>query len=479
MSAAPNPQRPERAERAERAEGPVAVPDPALLRKVALSSLLGTVIEYYDFLLYGTMAAIAFGRLFFPESNPTVGTIAAFGTLAAGYVARPVGGALFGHFGDRLGRKSMLVLTMALMGAASFLIGVLPTYESIGITAPVLLVLFRVVQGIAIGGEWAGATLMVVEHADARRRGLWSGVMQMGSPLGFLLSTLAVTATTLLPQDQFLAWGWRIPFLFSALLLGIGLYVRISITESPLFQQAARSRDTGTTPRIPLAEVLREPRTLVRACAVGIGPFALTALISTFMLTYATSVGYATSDVMTGLLFTAVTGLVGIPLFSALSDRVGRRAVVLGGAVGIMLLAAPVYALVDTESTALLILGMVLGQVVQSAMYAPLGPLLSEMFGTRVRYTGASLGYQLAALIGGGFTPLMAGSLLSASGGVSSTPLVAVAVLCGLVTALAIWRTAETRGRDLADDSVPRRKPESSREHHGRPDGAAQKGAGR
>jgi MFS family permease len=356
---------------------------------------------------------------------------------------------------------------------------VLPTYETIGIAAPVLLVLFRVVQGIAIGGEWAGATLMVVEHADARRRGLWSGVMQMGSPLGFLLSTLAVTATTLLPPDRFMAWGWRIPFLFSAVLLGIGLYVRISITESPLFQQAQQSQDTGTTPRIPLAQVLREPRTLVRACAVGIGPFALTALISTFMLTYATSVGYATSDVMTALLFTAVTGLVAIPLFSALSDRVGRRAVVLGGAVGIMLLAVPVYALVDTESTPLLILGMVLGQVVQSAMYAPLGPLLSEMFGTRVRYTGASLGYQLAALVGGGFTPLVAGSLLSASGGVSSTPLVAVAVLCGLVTALAIWRTAETRGRNLADDSVLRREPESSRGHHGTPDGAAQKGAGR
>ncbi|MEV4331949.1 MFS transporter [Streptomyces sp. NPDC049597] len=477
MPTAPTPHRPERP---ESAEGPDTVADPALLRKVALSSLLGTVIEYYDFLLYGTMAAIAFGRLFFPASDPAVGTIAAFGTLAAGYVARPVGGALFGHFGDRLGRKSMLVLTMVLMGAASFLIGVLPTYGTIGIAAPVLLVLFRVVQGIAIGGEWAGATLMVVEHADARRRGLWSGVMQMGSPLGFLLSTLAVTATALLPPDQFLAWGWRIPFLFSALLLGIGLYVRISITESPLFQQAARSRgsDTAAT-RIPLAQVLSEPGTLVRACAVGIGPFALTALISTFMLTYATSIGYTTADVMTGLLFTAVTGLVGIPLFSALSDRVGRRAVMLGGAVGIMLLAVPVYALVDSKSTALLILGMVLGQVVQSAMYAPLGPLLSEMFGTRVRYTGASLGYQLAALTGGGFTPLLAGSLLSASGGVSSTPLVAVAVLCGLVTALAVWRTAETRGRDLADDSDPARTAGPWRGHHGTQGGAARKGAAR
>ncbi|MFF3603856.1 MFS transporter [Streptomyces sp. NPDC002463] len=449
MSPAPSPHTPERSS------------DPALLRRVALSSLLGTVIEYYDFLLYGTMAALVLGELFFPESDPTVGTIAAFGTLAAGYVARPLGGAVFGHFGDRLGRKSMLVLTMALMGVASFLIGVLPTYGTIGVAAPVLLVLFRVVQGVAIGGEWAGATLMVVEHADPRRRGLWSGVMQMGSPIGFLLSTVAVTLASLLPRASFLAWGWRVPFLFSAVLLGIGLYVRVSISESPLFRRAAESRDAGSAPGVPLAQVLRRPRNLVLACAVGIGPFALTALISTFMLTYATAIGYATSEVMTGLLFTSVTGLVSIPLFSALSDRVGRRAVVLGGATGVALLAFPVYALVDTRSPALLILGMVIGQVVQSAMYAPLGPLLSEMFGTRVRYTGASLGYQLAALIGGGFTPMFAGSLLSRSDDIRSTPLVVLAVVCGLVTALAVWRTAETRGRDLSDEdpSAPAEQP--------------------
>ncbi|MFB7590035.1 MFS transporter [Streptomyces sp. NPDC056169] len=438
MSSAPSPHSPERPS------------DPALLRRVALSSLLGTVIEYYDFLLYGTMAALVFGPLFFPGSDPAVATIAAFGTLAAGYVSRPLGGAVFGHFGDRLGRKSMLVLTMVLMGVASLLIGLLPTYGAIGVAAPVLLVLLRVVQGLAIGGEWAGATLMVVEHADPKRRGLWSGVMQMGSPIGFLLSTVAVTLTTLLPRESFLAWGWRVPFLFSAVLLAIGLYVRVSITESPLFRQAARTEGAGQEPGVPLAQVLRRPRNLVLACAVGIGPFALTALISTYMLTYATAIGYATSEVMTGLVLTSVTGLVTIPFFSALSDRVGRRAVVLGGAAGVVLLAFPVYALVDARSPALLVLGMVLGQVVQSAMYAPLGPLLSELFGTRVRYTGASLGYQLAALIGGGFTPLFASSLLSASGGARSAPLAVLALACGLVTALAVWRVAETRGRDLS-----------------------------
>ncbi|MFF2777270.1 MFS transporter [Streptomyces sp. NPDC058052] len=440
MSAAPSPPTPDRA------------PDPALLRRVALSSLLGTVIEYYDFLLYGTMAALAFGPLFFPGDDPLTGTIAAFGTLAAGYVARPLGGAVFGHFGDRLGRRSMLVLTMVLMGVASFLIGVLPTYGTIGVAAPVLLVLFRVVQGLAIGGEWAGATLMVVEHADPRRRGLWSGLMQMGSPLGFLLSTVAVALVSLLPRAAFLEWGWRLPFLFSAVLLAVGLYVRLSVTESPLFRQSA-ARDGARTGDVPLARVLRRPRTLVLACGVGIGPFALTALISTFMLTYATGIGYTTSQVMTGMVFTSLAGLVAIPLFSALSDRAGRRAVVLGGAAGAVVLAFPVYALVDTKVPALLVAGMVLGQIAQSAMYAPLGPLLSELFGTRVRYTGASLGYQLAALVGGGFTPLLAGGLLADRAG--SAPLAVLAVVCGLVTALAIWRTAETRGRDLSEEDPP------------------------
>ncbi|MFE7282915.1 MFS transporter [Streptomyces noursei] len=455
MPAAPSPSSPQSPERAGGSGTPPTAPDPTLLRKVALSSLLGTVIEYYDFLLYGTMAALVFGPLFFPESNPTVGTIAAFGTLAAGYVARPVGGVVFGHFGDRLGRKTMLVVTMLLMGVASCLIGLLPTYATLGVAAPALLILFRIVQGIAIGGEWGGATLMVVEHADARRRGLWNGVMQMGSPIGFLLSSLAVSVTALLPQDRFLAWGWRIPFLFSAVLLAIGLYVRMSVTESPLFQQEARAREqqaAAAPRRIPLAQVLRAPRVLLLACAVGIGPFALTALIGTFMLTYARSVGYDTSDVMSGLTATALTGLVAIPCFSALSDRLGRRAVSLGGAAGIVLLAFPIYALINTGSVPLLILGMVLGQVVQNAMYAPLGPLLSEMFGTQVRYTGASMGYQLAALIGGGFTPLFASSRLSASGSISSTPLAILAMICGLITALAIWRTAETRGRDLSED---------------------------
>lgn len=426
--------------------GDVVAPGSARLRRVALSSLLGTAIEYYDFLVYGTMSALAFGLVFFPESNPAVATIAAFGTLAAGYVARPVGGILFGHFGDRLGRKSMLVLTMVLMGTASFLIGLLPTFAAVGVAAPILLVVLRVIQGVAIGGEWAGATLMVTEHAEAHRRGFWNGLMQMGSPIGSLLSVAVVTVITLLPDDSFLSWGWRIPFLVSVLLLAIGIYVRISISESPVFE-AARKDVAERGPRLPVLDILRNPRTLVLACAAGIGPFALTALISTYMISYATAIGYERTDVMTALIFTSLTGLVAIPLCSALSDHVGRRPVILAGAVAIMLYAWPFYVLVDTRSHVYLTMAMVIAQLIQSMMFAPLGALLSEMFGTEVRYTGASMGYQLAALLGAGFTPLAASALLA--DGVTRVPLVVLAAGCGLITAVAIWRIRETRGSDL------------------------------
>lgn len=417
----------------------------ATQRRVAVSSLLGTAIEYYDFLIYASLAALVLGQVFFPESDPAIGTIASFGTLAAGYVARPVGGIIFGHCGDRAGRKSVLILTMGIMGVASFLIGLLPTYHTIGVAAPVLLVILRIAQGVALGGEWGGATLMVTEHADPARRGFWNGIMQMGSPVGSLLATLVVTAVMWLPDEALLSWGWRVPFLLSGLLLAIGLYVRMTITESPVFQQAS---DTASE-ALPLTQVLRRPANLLLACAVGIGPFALTALLGTYMLSYATAIGYTRSTVMTGVLFVSVTALVCIPGFSAFSDRVGRRPVVLAGVVGIVAFAWPMYALVDTMSVPLLFTAMVIGQVLQSAMYAPLGVLLSEMFGTRTRYTGASMGYQLAALLGAGFTPLIASVLLA--GDVRSAPLVGLVIGGALLSGVAVVWVGETRDRDLTD----------------------------
>jgi len=418
------------------------------LRRITLSSLAGTTVEYYDFLLYATMTALVFDRLFFPGSDPPAAAVAAFGTLAAGYVARPVGGILFGHLGDRLGRKRTLVATMTLMGVASFLIGCLPTYEMIGRAAPVLLVLLRVGQGIAVGGEWGGATLMVAEHAPPSTRGRWNGIAQMGSALGGLLSTVVVTALVGLSDESLMSWGWRVPFLLSAALLVIGLYVRAGISESPVFMQALETARAGKKV-IPLTAVLRRPGPLLLTCAAGIGSFGLTALLSTYMISYTRNIGYSLSAILTAKLWGSVVVLIAIPAFSALSDRVGRRTVMLAGAVAIVFYAYPMYALVDSLSPPRLIAAVVIGQIIQAAMYGPLGAMLSEMFDTEVRYTGVSLGYQLAALIGAGFTPLLASSLLI--GGPRSTPLVLIAMGCGMVTILALLRIGETAGRNLAD----------------------------
>ncbi|MET7650356.1 MULTISPECIES: MFS transporter [unclassified Streptomyces] len=416
------------------------------LRVVAASGLLGTAVEFYDFLVYGTVAALVFGELFFPGADPAVGTIAAFGTFAAGYVARPLGGIIFGHFGDRLGRKSMLLLTMGLMGGASFLVGLLPTYDTIGMWAPVLLITLRVVQGIAIGGEWGGATLMVVEHAGERRRGLWSSFTQMGAPLGSLLSTAVVTLVVALPKDEFAAWGWRVPFLLSVVLLGVGLFVRLKVVESPLFAEVKKDRAES---RLPIIEVLRRPRPVLLACCVGIGAFTAQSLLTSYLIAYATGIGYARPQVLTALTVSASVALVVLPCASVLSDRVGRRPVVLVGALASAALAFPVMALVDSKSPGLLILAVVLGHgVAQSMMYGPLGALLTEMFGTRVRYTGASLGYQGATLIGAGFSPMIAGSLVAGSD--SSTPV--SLLLCGgaVITAVTVLFVRETSRASLA-----------------------------
>ncbi|MFD4438452.1 MFS transporter [Nocardia sp. NPDC058519] len=417
--------------------------DASLRRRAALSSLLGTTIEYYDFILYGTMAAVVFGPLFFPGSDPALSTIASFGTLAAGYVARPLGGVIFGHFGDRLGRKSMLMITMVMMGTSSALIGLLPTYHTIGAAAPVLLVLLRVVQGIAVGGEWGGAALMVVEHAEAGSRGRWAGIMQLGTPFGFLLSTAAVAVVTQLPESEFTTWGWRVPFLLSAALLVLGLYVRRRVAESPVFEAAQDRR-----PSTPALEVLRQPRPVALAVIAGIAPFALTALTSSHIIVYATGIGYAVGDVMRCLLFVVGVSIVAIPLCAALSDRLGRRRVMMAGAVGAILFAFPLYALINTHSLWIMTAALMFAQLLQNAMYAPLTPLLSEMFPTRIRYSGVSIAYQSAALIGAGFTPMIAASLLATFDG-SSVPLSVIVAGTAALALGALALTAETKGRDL------------------------------
>ncbi|MFI6575772.1 MFS transporter [Nocardiopsis sp. NPDC050513] len=432
--------------------------DPREIRRVALSSYIGTTVEMYDFLLYGTAAALVFGPLFFPDLDPLVGVIASFGTLAAGYFARPLGGIVFGHFGDRLGRKRMLLTTMILMGAASTLIGLLPTYEHIGLAAPAVLVALRVVQGVAVGGEWGGAALMTVEHAAPGKRGVWGGVTQMGAPTGAVLATLALALAGLLPDEQFMAWGWRVPFLASVALIGVGLFVRMRISESPVFAQAEPSPTGRPRGRLPFLEVvLTRPRNLLLAVVAGIAPFAAQGIFTAFVISYAIGIGYGRSSALTAVVISSTLAIALTPLYARLSDRVGRRPVYLGGALAVAIAAFPAFWLVNTGTVVGLIASTVLVQsVVVSAMYAPMAALLAEMFDTHLRYTGASVSYQTATVLGAGLSPLAAASLLTAAGGGTATHGISwMLVAAGLISAVAIWFTGETGRRDLADIDAP------------------------
>src|SRR3954447_1807095 len=321
---------------------PPASHDPQQMRRVLFSSFLGSAVEFYDFLLYGTAAALVFGHLFFSNLTPVVAAIASFGTLAVGYVVRPLGGVIFGHFGDRIGRKSMLVLTMTLMGAASFAIGLLPTYATIGVLAPVLLIVLRLVQGFAVGGEWGGAALMALEHSDEDRRGFSASFANMGAPAGAVLSTVVLAVVTLLPEDAFLAWGWRIPFLLSAVLVGIGLYVRLKVTESPLFEQEVVTAVASEKKRLPIVDVLRDsPTSVLLGIGAGLGAFALQALMATFALTIGVQGGLPRSTVLWLFAAGSLVQLFTLPPYASLSDRVGRRPVMIAGCLAAMTRSTP------------------------------------------------------------------------------------------------------------------------------------------
>jgi MFS family permease len=414
------------------------------LRRAVASSFIGSVIEYYDFLLYATAAAVVFGKVFFAALDPLAATVASFGTFAAGYLARPLGGILFGHFGDRIGRKKMLVTTMTLMGVASFLIGALPTYGQIGIWAPVALVTLRVLQGVAVGGEWGGAVLMSAEHATSRR-GLWASFTNAGAPCGMVLSTVVLTVTAAASGERaFLAWGWRVPFLLSILLLGIGLFIRLKVEETPVFAAAERSA------RVPLFDVLRNhPRNLLLAVGVGLAAFVAQGTLTTFLIAYGVEVGYSRQTVLSGLTLSSVLAVAGIIGYSALSDRLGRRPVVLAGAVAMAAFSFLLFPLVDSGNVVLLVVTLVLGQaVIQPAMYGPLAALCTELFSTRSRYTGASLGYQLSGL-GAGLAPVLFASIL-AGGGSTMTISLIISGFC-LLTVVCVVLLAETSGNSLTE----------------------------
>ncbi len=354
--------------------------------------------------MYGTAAALVFNQLFFPTLDPMAGTMAAFATYAVGFFARPVGGIVFGHFGDRMGRKSMLVTTLMLMGTATFLIGVLPTYDQMGVAAPVLLVLLRFVQGFGVGGEWGGAVLMAVEHGHAGRRGLYASWVQAGVPAGLLLATAVFDLFSLLRDEAFLSWGWRVPFLLGIGLLGVGMFIRMQVFESPLFAQAREPKQPPA--RVPLFEVLRRyPRNVLLAMGARFAENGCFYIFTVFVLTYATvELGVSrTADPQrrADRLGCAVLRHSGVR--PSCPTALGRRPVYLAGAVGLALFAFPFFWLVDTAVRVAIVLAIVIGLVVHAAMYAPQAAFFSELFGTEVRYTGASIGYQLASPLAGGW----------------------------------------------------------------------------
>ena len=418
------------------------------IRKVALASFIGTTIEWYDFFLYGTASALIFNKLFFPNYDPLTGTLAAFGTYAVGFAARPIGGIVCGHYGDKIGRKSMLILTLLIMGIATFLIGCLPTYNQIGIWAPMLLVVLRVAQGFGVGGEWGGAVLMAVEHAPAGRRGFYGSWPQIGVPAGLLLSTLVFGQIAKLPEEALFGWAWRVAFLLSFVLVGVGLFVRLAIVESPLF---AEIKQAGAESRAPIIDAVREhPKSVLLAMGARLAENGAFYLYTVFVLTYATQakIGFSRSAVLWAISTAAMIELFSMPTFGALSDRFGRRPVYLFGAIFTALFAFPFFWMIESSNTTLMVLAIVLALVFgHSAMYGPQASFFSELFGTRVRYSGASLGYQLSSVIAGGLSPLIATGLLKRYG--ASWPIALFIVVLAAVTIVSVYFAAETAHTDI------------------------------
>ncbi|MGW3472368.1 MFS transporter [Saccharopolyspora sp. NPDC000995] len=407
--------------------------DAGELRRVAAASLVGTMVEWYDFYIYGTAAALVFGDLFFPSLNSTAQTLSAFGTFAIGFLARPIGGILFGHLGDRIGRKYVLLVTLLLMGFSTFAIGVLPTYATVGIAAPILLVVLRFLQGIAVGGEWGGAVLLGVERAPAHRRTLFGSFAQVGSPLGLLLAAAVFAGVEALPRDTVHSWGWRIPFLLSVVLIAFGQFVRSRIEESPL---VAKKK---APVRLPIGTVLRNHWAGV---LLGTGAMIVTLtgfyLSTTFLTSFGTRhLGFSSNQLLVGTMLVAVVQIVALPAAALLADRRGRLPVIAAGTLITAALSVPLFALAATQVVALLWLGMILYNIGRSMVYGPLPAFAAALFPAEVRFTGISLCYQLAGILGGGIAPLIAVALIGKGG--NYLPVALFLTATGLVSAACVF----------------------------------------
>ena len=405
-------------------------------RRAVVASTVGTTIEWYDFFLYNTAASLIFPALFFPHQAAFTGILLSFGTQFVGFAARPVGAAIFGHYGDRIGRKATLIATLLLMGISTTLIGVLPTYAAIGYAAPILLTLLRIGQGIGVGGEWGGSVLLSMEWGKRTQRGLMASWPQLGVPLGLVLSTGIFRLMTDWTGPDFDSWGWRIPFLLSIVLLAVGLYVRLRVMESPEFTHVVK---TNAVVRRPLLEVVRtEWKTILTSAFVRLGEQAPFYLFTSFVLTYGTKqLGLTRDGLLDDILIAATIGLVSVPVFGHLSDRFGRRQVYGTGIVLTGLFAFPYFGLLNTKQSGLILLAIVISLIFHDMQYGPQAALIAESFGTNLRYSGAGLGYQLASVIAGGPAPLIATKILQSTG--SSTGISWYVVGCCVLALGALW----------------------------------------
>ena len=426
---------------------PLGLETPGMSR-IIWSSVIGTAVEWYDFLIYATATALVFNKLFFPAGDPALATIIGFGTYGVGFFARPFGAALFGHFGDRVGRKAMLAMTIGIMGVGTFLIGLLPTYAQIGIAAPMLLVVLRLLQGIGLGGEWGGAVLMVVENAPVRHRGLFGSMVQIGNPIGNLAALGMFALFSQLPEAEFLAWGWRVPFLISIVLVGVGLWIRSTLEETPVFRALQAHQ---TVARMPVFEVFaHHRRPFFIAVGLKISEIAWASIAGVFVISYATGrLGLPRSTILTALIVANVIALFSIPLFGHLSDRFGRRTLCFTSCAFAILFAFPLFWMLDTKDPlivgAAVVAGITFGQMMMFGIGAP---WYSELFTARLRYSGASLGFQIGAALSGGLTPFIAAALIAWSGG--ATYAISLYLIgCALITLTAALFAPETARREI------------------------------
>jgi MFS family permease len=436
------------------------------VRKVALAACTATSIEWYDFFIYLTAAALVFPTLFFPSDiSPTAGVLASFAKAAGGFVARPIGGALFGHFGDRLGRKPTLVFALVLMGVASTLIGLLPTFATIGIWAAILLAVLRVCQGLAIGGQWGGAALLATEYAPEDKRGFYGSFAQIGVPVGLILgNTIFLVLTATMSTDAFNAWGWRVPFLLSVVLIGLAMYIQLRIEDTPAYRQLQeraeqRQQEEQDGPESgqegegsPLIAVFRDhPKQVLLAAAAYIVINGTFYILVTGMLDYGTrDLGLSRTTMLTAVLISSVFQIFALPAFAAVSDRVSRRRVYLAGAVLVALWAFPMFWLIDTRSFVLITVALVVGNALLSIMYGPQAALFAEMFSARVRYSGASMGYQLGSVVAGGLSPFIMTSLLAATG--TSMSVAVYIVVMAVISFGAVYLITETYEDEMSEE---------------------------